>query len=179
MDRTRDHDRHLRQRGGRWHYYRRVPKRFERFDDRGTIRLALGTSSLETARIRRDELAEADDAFWAGMALAAAAEHGEGNARRALARRRYEAAMAAAMACGFRYRPVEQLTGEQHLEDVVRRLVALNGRGSAIVDEQPEQVEALLGGVEELKVTVRGAGFPRRLGSWPHLGPRGADRTAG
>jgi len=154
MDRTRDHDRHLRQRGGRWHYYRRVPKRFERFDDRGTIRLALGTSSLETARIRRDELAEADDAFWAGMALAAAAEDGEGNARRALARRRYEAAMAAAMACGFRYRPVEQLTGEQHLEDVVRRLVALNDRGNAVVDEQPEQVEALLGGVEEPRVTV-------------------------
>lgn len=154
MDRTRDHDRHLRLRGGRWHYYRRVPKRFERFDDRGTIRLALGTSSLETARIRRDELAEADDAYWAGMALAATAEEGGGKAQRTLALRRYEAARAAALACGFRYRPVEQLVGEHRLEDVVRRLVALDGRGSAVVDEQPAQVEALLGGVEEPKVTV-------------------------
>jgi integrase len=154
MDRTRDIDRHLRQRGGRWHYYRRVPKQFQRFDDRGTIRLALGTSSLETARIRRDELAYADEAFWAGMALAAAAEDGDADARRALARKRYEAARAAAMACGFRYRPVEQLVSEPHLDDVVRRLVALDGRGSAVVDEQPEQVEALLGGVEAPRVTV-------------------------
>lgn len=92
----------------------------------------MGTSSLETARIKRDELAEADEAYWAGMALAAAAQDGDGNAQRAMERRRYEAARAAAMACGFRYRPVEQLTGEQHLEDVVRRLVALNGRGGAI-----------------------------------------------
>ena len=125
MDRTRNRDRHLRQRGGRWHYYRRVPTRFEDFDHRGTIRLALGTSSLETARIRRDELVEADEAYWAGMALAAAAEDGDGNAQRALARRRYETARAAAMACGFRYRPVDRLSAQQNLDDVVRRLVTL------------------------------------------------------
>jgi glucan phosphoethanolaminetransferase (alkaline phosphatase superfamily) len=49
MRRSRSDERHLRQRGDHWHYYRRVPKKYARYDDRGTIRLALGTSSLETA----------------------------------------------------------------------------------------------------------------------------------
>jgi hypothetical protein len=66
---SRNDDRHLHLRGEHWHYYRRVPKKFERFDDRGTIRLALGTTSLETARLRRNELAAADETFWAAMAL--------------------------------------------------------------------------------------------------------------
>ncbi|MEM0984948.1 MAG: hypothetical protein AAGJ32_01760 [Pseudomonadota bacterium] len=54
--------------------------------------MALGISSLETARLGRDELAGAGDAFWAGMDMAAAAEDGDTIAQRAMARRRYEAA---------------------------------------------------------------------------------------
>ena len=62
-------DRFLRRRGARWHYYRRVPERFTPVDPRGTIRIALGTDSAEIARLRRDELAAADETFWAAAAL--------------------------------------------------------------------------------------------------------------
>ena len=150
MKRSRSDQRHLRQRGDHWHYYRRVPKKFEGYDDRGTIRLALGTTSLETARIRRDELAAADDTYWAAMALAGAG--GEGS--RALAFQRYEAACTAALAAGFRYRPLEQLIDERDIEDVVRRLLAVDAQGRSRGELQPLKVEALLGGVEEPGITV-------------------------
>lgn len=116
--------------------------------------MALGTSSLETARLRRDELADADDAFWASMSLALASNEGDTQSLRSLAHQRYKAARAAALVCGFRYRPVAQLIAEHQIEDVVRRLVALNGQNASVMDERPDQVEALLGGVEEPKVTV-------------------------
>lgn len=150
MKRSRSAERYLRQRGEHWHYYRRVPKKYERYDDRGTIRLALGTTLQETARIRRDELAAADDAYWAAMALAGAG--GEGS--RALAFQRYEAARTAALDSGFRYRPMAQMVAEQDIEDLVRRLLAVDAQGRSQGQLQPRKIEALLGGVEEPGVTV-------------------------
>jgi len=150
MTRSRSDDRHLRRRGEHWHYYRRVPKKYERFDTRGTIRLALGTTSLETARMRRNELAAADETFWSAMALGEAG----GDGSRALALQRYEAARTAALASGFRYRPLDQMIGTRDVEDIVNRLLAVNEQGRAQGDLQPRKVEALLGGVEEPGVTV-------------------------
>jgi len=59
----RDLDQYLQQRGKRWHYVRRVPKKYTDFDTRTYVRKALKTSSLEVARARRDELAKADDQY--------------------------------------------------------------------------------------------------------------------
>lgn len=84
------------------------------------------------------------------MALAGAG--GEGS--RALAFQRYEAARTAALASGFRYRPLEQLIGEQDIEDVVRRLLAVDAQGRSQGELEPRKIEAVLGGVEEPGVTV-------------------------
>ncbi|MEO1116207.1 MAG: DUF6538 domain-containing protein, partial [Pseudomonadota bacterium] len=50
----RSEDRYLRRRGRCWHYVRRVPGRLADIDNRGMIRVALQTQSLEVARMRRD-----------------------------------------------------------------------------------------------------------------------------
>ena len=125
-------DQYLKQRGDRWHYVRRVPLAFAEQDRRGTIRTALGTSSLEVARARRDALAEADDAYWASLVTA------PGEA----ALHRYRAAKKRAMAKGFLYTPID-LLAEQPVEQVVERIKAVGG-GDAPAQED---VEAVLGAV--------------------------------
>ncbi|MEM1152452.1 MAG: hypothetical protein AAGI03_18250 [Pseudomonadota bacterium] len=47
----------------RWHDVRRVPSRASGWDNEGTIQRSLKTASLEVARIKRDELAKADDLY--------------------------------------------------------------------------------------------------------------------
>ena len=59
----------LKDRGGWWHYVRRVPARFQDVDKRGLIQIALRTQSLEVAMMRRNSLAEADAALWNSLAL--------------------------------------------------------------------------------------------------------------
>ncbi|MCF6275687.1 MAG: hypothetical protein L3J05_07985, partial [Robiginitomaculum sp.] len=56
---------------GRWHYARRVPKKYADFDARGYIRKGLDTKSIEVARERRDLLIETDDLYWASVSSAA------------------------------------------------------------------------------------------------------------
>jgi len=147
-------DRHLRQRGDHWHYYRRVPAKYQSIDQRGTIRLALGTTSLETARLRRDELAAADDEYWASLTLAEASSPQIGRIDPRIAEHRYRAACAAAMAAGFTYRPMERLVQPENIEEVVERLLSLRAGQIDTSDVQPFRAEALLGGVEEPKLTV-------------------------
>lgn len=147
-------DRHLRKRGEHWHYYRRVPTKFQLVDGRGTIRIALGTSSIETARLRRDELVTADNEYWASLLLAEAAS-GQGlRYDPGIAEHRYRAACAAAMAAGFTYRPMERLVQSDNIEDVVARLLTLKPERIANSDAEPFKAEALLGGIEEPKLTV-------------------------
>jgi len=63
--------RFLKDRSGWCHYVRRVPTRFKDLDRRGLIQVALHTQSLEIAMMRRNGLAEADDALWSSLALQA------------------------------------------------------------------------------------------------------------
>jgi len=81
--------RYLQKRGHSWYYYRRVPAKFAAFDDRGTVRCALGTSSLDQARLRRDQLAVADDEYWASLALVEAGSVDGQALSRPVAKRRY------------------------------------------------------------------------------------------
>ena len=60
-------DRHLKLRGRRWHYVRRVPRSVSGWDERGTIQVSLRTASLEVARLKRDELEKADDLYWSDV----------------------------------------------------------------------------------------------------------------
>jgi integrase len=154
MAKSKSDQKHLRNRGGNWHYYRRVPVRFAAFDDRETVRISLGTQSLEIARLRRDQLATADEAYWAAMSLSASPDGSRGSNAKPVARARYEHAKAAALAAGFRYTPVGELVSRQDVEDVVKRLLTLDDRGRSHGELKPFTVDALLGGVEEPKVTV-------------------------
>ena len=159
-------DRHLQKRGGRWHYVRRVPKRYQELDARKTIRCALHTESTEVARLRRDALEAADDEFWASLVLASddrEADYGEEGAgairtakrQRERLERRYQAASARAIARGFVYTPVDDLARSIDVAELLDRLqiVGVADRGCPNAGEAAE-AEALLGGVAAPPVTV-------------------------
>ena len=50
-----------------WRYCRQIPRRVQLFYESQTIHLSLGTQSRDIARMRRNELVEADDACWAQL----------------------------------------------------------------------------------------------------------------
>ncbi|MGF1545026.1 MAG: DUF6538 domain-containing protein, partial [Parvularculaceae bacterium] len=101
----------LERRGGHWHYNRRVPTRFLPFETRRRIRVSLKTTSLDTARARRDALMEADDLYWASLTGIDDDAVGEdvAVAQRKVAERRYMAAGLRALARGFNYMPAADL----------------------------------------------------------------------
>ena len=94
----RDPDRFLLKRGNRWYYQRRVPNQFSHLDDRAFVKVSLKTGSQEVARLRRDQLAEADDQYWMALAVEAGSPGGRRPAMRAALEHRYKAAISRAMA---------------------------------------------------------------------------------
>ena len=91
-------DQFLLLRGDRWHYHRRVPAKFKRVDPRTFVRVGLDTELLKVARMRRDALVEADDAYWTSLLLAEMDGDSASDPAKAAAAKRYEAASARAMA---------------------------------------------------------------------------------
>ncbi|WP_258571346.1 DUF6538 domain-containing protein [Flavimaribacter sediminis] len=135
---SRDPDRYLKKRHGHWHYQRRVPVYIREFDARGFIRKSLKTTSLEIARMRRDEIEKADNLFWASLAA------GEAPAG---ATDRYYAAVKRAVAMGFVYRPAEILAEVVATEEIIARAIRVSSRGPVIA-------EALLGGADLPNLSV-------------------------
>lgn len=89
-------DRHLIKRNKRYYYRRRVPKAAEALDDRAPfIQIALKTTDIAVARMKRDLLEDADNLFWAELSLKDDAEK---------ARARYQAALKRVEALGFAYK---------------------------------------------------------------------------
>ncbi|GLQ22082.1 hypothetical protein GCM10007854_30370 [Algimonas porphyrae] len=109
---------HLKRRGNRWFYVRRVPKAYAHFDKRGTVYKSLKTESLELARARRDALVEADDQYWRSVMASASNDT-------ALALRAYKSAQRRAMAKGFVYTPVQDLADMATLAEIIDRLKAI------------------------------------------------------
>lgn len=144
----RDADRYLKRRGRRWHYVRRVPGHVAHLDSRGMIQTSLKTASIDTARARRDALEEADDLHWASL-LATGAPSG------IVADQRYQAAKSRALALGFQYRSVEALAADASIDELVRRIEALEVRRDGTIPRH--DVDALLGGVARPSVTVTAA----------------------
>ncbi|MDJ0920371.1 MAG: hypothetical protein QNI84_04535 [Henriciella sp.] len=135
---------YLKSRGGWWHYVRRVPKCFAAIDDRDWIQVALLTQSLEIAMMRRDALSEADGALWNARALELSGGEPAGQAWK-IADRRYQGAVARAMAMGFVYRPIHELATLPDIEEIVERLQAAD-KGKAPTEAK---AEAMLGGAPE------------------------------
>ena len=157
VNKLRDQDRYLSRRGNKWHYKRRVPGKYRAYDFRGTIRQSLNTESLDVARMRRDALEQADNDFWASMTYNSdpSANEDQRAKLKEIMEREYQAACSRAMAHGFAYSPAKQLADKAELAelaariDVVRQMDAKNPNAT-----HKATADAMLGGIEEPKVTV-------------------------
>ena len=140
-------DRYLQKRGVRWHYVRRVPGHCQALDGRRIVRVALKTGSLEIGRERRDAMEAADEALW-GM-LGGVGEDCEPAqlAAKAAAERRYRSAVARAVSRGFSYAPADELPVVLSMEEMIRRISAVD-RIDTGDTRLAVKAEALLGGVK-------------------------------
>ena len=154
MTRTQDGEQFLKKRGGGYYYYRRVPVRVRSFYPSDLIRISLGTKSIEVAKARRDELAEADDDYWAQLKLSLNLEEAGEAMSTAHAKRRYEIAKARALAAGFKFKALDQLAQPSQVDEIVRRLEAIEGRAASDGSLNPEVIDAVLGGVEGPKTSI-------------------------
>ncbi|WP_319528954.1 DUF6538 domain-containing protein [uncultured Cohaesibacter sp.] len=143
----REEDRYLQLRGGRWHYVRRVPIDVAHHysDASCTIRKSLKTDDLAEARIRRDALEEADNAYWVSLRL-------DGKASDAT-ERRYEAAVKRAAALSYRYAPASDLLPGAEINQLIERLKVIGGEKGA----ERAVNTALLGRLDRPPVTLQDA----------------------
>ena len=142
-------DQFLLKRGERWHYHRRVPGKFKTLDARTFVRVSLDTENRKIARMRRDALVEADDAYWMSLFLADVEGEGASEATRKASEKRYEAASARAMARGFTYLPAETLRDSGDFNGLMERIRLLERGTSAGQPPNAQDAEALLGAVPE------------------------------
>ena len=138
-------DQFLLLRNGTWHYTRRVPDRYAHLDKRGRIRCSLRTDSLNLARRKRDDLVEADNAYWASLLTDASQNLDNSNiAIHSPSVNRYNAAKKRAMARGYVYAPTAELVENTGLNEIVARLADALKKAEPVTQQQ--EVEALLGG---------------------------------
>lgn len=145
----RDPDRFLLKRGQRWYYQRRVPGQFSHLDPRRFAKVSLKTDSLEVARLRRDQLAEADDEYWMALATEYSDNNQSGSNVRAALEHRYKAAISRAMAYGFSYKPAEPLAESRTIAELMERINTLEAQASRNGDPKRADSEALLGGAPD------------------------------
>lgn len=86
----------IQNKGGRWIFVKRVPKRFQHVDSRTFARIALNTDSKSEAERKAPAIEAEVMAFWEALAA------GQGED----AQRRYDAARTLAEAHGFQYMPL-------------------------------------------------------------------------
>jgi integrase len=141
---AKDADRFIVERGGLYHYKRRVPAVVADLDDRAPhVRVSLKTRDLALARQKRDALEAADDALWNGLLSGEPDE---------VAQLRHREAIKRSEAMGFPYRPLGNVVPRERVPDLVERL-------EAIEDERtPRQAErAVLGLIDPPRVSVSSA----------------------
>jgi len=143
MGMMKDLNQHLKRRGARWHYVRRVPKEYEFFDKRGTVYKSLKTESLELARAKRDSLVEADNKYWLSVVMS-------GEVSMEVALKTYASAQRRALAKGFVYTPAQDLADIATLAEIMKRLKSIP------TDPVPDKKEAdaVLGLVKRPSVKI-------------------------
>lgn len=150
-----DQDRYLYKRAGRWHYQRRVPSEYAKFDSRRYIRKALKTNKIDVARMRRDAMVLADDEYWEGIAKTSIilGQRANGSKESVEAVKRYERAKRIAMAKGFVYTSNSELISQSDISVLLSRIDALSNNNI------PKQVEAeaVLGIAPKPKVSINQA----------------------
>lgn len=129
---------YLTQRGGMWHFVRRVPNDYAHLDRRGIVRISLkirvdDDPKGKRARRAADTMNGELEAYWRGLVDGRAAE----------ARTRYEAARTRARALGLSYMPAADLASFATTDDLLARFDLLaQGRRA----DEPTEVAAILGG---------------------------------
>lgn len=136
---------YLRQRGGIWHYRRRVPQDLADLDPRGEIRLTTGSRDHATALVIAAKINGELEAHW--RLLAEAAERGQSIDQVAP---RFEAAVRTARRLGLTYRPAAELA-QAPIGELLSRIELLEQRGAT---KSAPLVAAVLGGVEKPKLTL-------------------------
>lgn len=154
MARSLDDEKYLTERNGWFYYYRRVPTVLRAFYPGNLIRVALNTKSLEVARARRDEMIEADEDYWGQLKLSLRLEKLGERMDTSHAQARYEIAKARALAAGFKFRSMDQLADPTQVEEIVRRVLAVDAKQTSDGRLNPVVVDAVLGGVEAPSVKV-------------------------
>lgn len=143
--------RHAKQIGGRWHYYRRVPRAFAEVEPRAFVKQSLKTDSEAVARRLAEQLAAADDERWRKLVLARIEDDTlKRRSAEEAAERAYQRAVAFARHAGFQYRVAAEVAAEP-LGDIRRRIERLEKAG--MIDL--EAGRALLGGVHPPAWTFR------------------------
>lgn len=137
-------DRYLKQRGRRWHYVRRLPIDVAHHYPKSIIQRSLKTNDLAEARVLRDALDSADEAYWQSLRL-------DGQSTDA-AERRYEAAVKRAEGLRYKYREISDLIAADDLGDVLGRISDVRRSGG-----DGQTASALLGRVQRPDVTLQKA----------------------
>ena len=145
---------YLHQRDGIWWYNRRVPAKYSHLDTRGRIRKSLATRSLDTASILRDQLVDADEAYWVALSLLEEGSGKQVEQQVDAAEARYRAAHKRALATGFPYKPITSIATEANMEDALDRLLAVRDLAGRSEEPKPQDAEAILGGADKPLVTV-------------------------
>lgn len=154
MENMRDPGKFLLKRGKRWYYQRRVPEQFAHLDQRRFAKVSLKTESLEVARLRRDQLAEADDEYWMALAIETEQQNANGPAVREALEHRYKSAISRAMAYGFSYKPAGPLSETRSIADLMERIRTLEAQSGSNGDPKRIDTEALLGGAPDPAATI-------------------------
>lgn len=149
-------DQFLHCRNGNWHYVRRVPSQYARFDSRKMIRCSLRTTSLELARRKRDDLAEADESYWGNLERQELETvSGDMALSQDIAMHKYIAAKKRAMARGYMYAPTVEISESIGLNEILSRLT--DALKPTSTQQQKQEVEALLGGARPIAPVISGA----------------------
>lgn len=143
-------NRYLYQRGHAWNYKRRVPSKYKHVDSRSKVRASLETKSLDIARIRRDAMERADEAYWAALSNEAAANQGVTEATQQVQSLHYQAAKAKALTFGFIYKTAQEIYDDRNINDAKGRVMALAEQFDIPKEKPPTfETKALLGGIEK------------------------------
>lgn len=146
--------RHLIQRNGIWHYYRRVPKRFSDVDPRRFVDVSLETGDKVQAERARLTVERELETLWKALKMGGSDD----------ARERYRGALDRARLEGFEYRPVAELAQQADLRDLLARLERLAELGALTRDAAGtapaggrEAAEAIAGGAKMPELSLSGA----------------------
>lgn len=137
--------RHLIQRAGIWHYYRRVPARFADVDPRTFVLVSLETRDLRRAERLKPRIEREVEAYWLAL------KRGESDQ----AFERYRGAVERARLEGFEYRSVADLAAGE-IDELIARLERLREMGGTSPAARPDgqAAAALLGGLEAPQLTL-------------------------